>query len=174
MFKVELINPFLEAAYEVFDVEMNLKIEKGPISMRESSITSQEVNVLVGVTGEVHGQIIYGMPSTTAKKIAAKMVGQPMITLNDLAQSSISELGNIITGFATTKLAESFSNLALTPPTLVIGKKVLISTIDIRRLYVVLMSKIGNLEVSVALREDPIPCRVDVMRSCKATAKVLT
>ncbi|MDI6716283.1 MAG: chemotaxis protein CheX [Actinomycetota bacterium] len=156
MLKVEFINPFLEAAFEVFEKETNLKLEKGPISVQKSSLTSQEVSVLIGITGQIHGQVIYGMSSKTAKKISAEMIGRPVPLLDDLAQSAISELGNMITGLATVRFSEFYEDLAVTPPTLIIGTNVLISTVDIQRLYIVLMSKFGDIEVSIALREQAI------------------
>lgn len=153
MLKAEFVNPFLEAAFEVFETETGIKLQKGPISVQKSSLTSQEVSVLLGITGEIHGQVIYGISGKTAKKIAAEMIGQNVPLLDELAQSAISELGNMITGLATVKFGESYSDLAITPPTLIVGTKVLISTIDIQRLYVVLMSELGDIEVSIALKE---------------------
>jgi chemotaxis protein CheX len=168
MLKVEFVNPFLEAAFEVFETETNLKLEKGPLSVQQSSLTSQEVSVLIGVTGEIHGQVIYGMSAKVAKKIAAEMMGQPVPLLDELAQSAISELGNMITGLATVKFGKDYSNLAVTPPTLIIGTKVLISTIDIQRLYIVLMSEAGDVEVSVALKEQAISDELRVIHPKKA------
>lgn len=169
MLKVEFINPFLEAASEVFQTETNVKLQKGPLSVQKSSLTSCEVSVLLGVTGEIHGQIIYGMSSKTAKKVAAEMIGQPVPLLDELAQSAISELGNMITGLATVKFSESYSNLAITPPTLIIGTKVMISTVDIQRLYIVLMSDFGDIEMSIALKEQAIREDLKVIHSKKAT-----
>ncbi len=169
MLKVEFVNPFLEAAFEVFETETNLKLEKGPLSVQQSSLTSQEVSVLIGVTGEIHGQVIYGMSAKVAKRIASEMMGgQPVPLLDELAQSAISELGNMITGLATVKFGKDYSNLAVTPPTLIIGTKVLISTIDIQRLYIVLMSEAGDIEVSVALKEQAISDELRVIHPKKA------
>jgi chemotaxis protein CheX len=156
MLKVEYVNPFLDAAFEVFETETKLKLEKGPISVQNSSQTSQEVSVMIGVTGELHGQVIYGMSSKTAKKVASAMIGKQVVLLDTLAQSAISELGNMMTGLATAKFSETYKNLAITPPTLIIGTNVLISTIDIQRLYIVLESELGDIEVSVALKEQAV------------------
>jgi len=168
MLKVEFVNPFLEAAFEVFETETSLKLEKGPLSIQKSSLTSQEVSVLIGVTGEIHGQIIYGMSSKTAKKIASEMIGKTVPLLDELAQSAITELGNMITGLATVKFSETYSNLAVTPPTLIVGTNVLISTLDIQRLYIVLMSEFGDVEVSIALKEQVMVEDLRLVQSKKA------
>lgn len=168
MIKVEFVNPFLEAAAEVFEAETSRKLEKGPISINKSSITSQEVSVLLGITGEIRGQVIYGMSSKTAKKIASEMIGRPVPLLDDLAQSAVSELGNMITGLATVKFSDMYSNLWITPPTLIVGMNVLISTIDVQRLYVVLTSDIGIIEASIALKEQAIAQDHKVTKTNKA------
>lgn len=168
MLKVEFVNPFLEAAVEVFEAETNQKLEKGPLSVNKSSITSQEVSVLLGITGGIHGQVIYGMSSKTAKKIASEMIGRSVPLLDELAQSAISELGNMITGLATAKFSDIYSNLAITPPTLIVGMNVLISTIDVQRLYVVLTSEFGIIEVSIALKEQAIGQDHKVIKASKA------
>ncbi|HEY3374528.1 MAG TPA: chemotaxis protein CheX [Candidatus Aquicultor sp.] len=162
MLKVEFVNPFLEAAMEVFVTETDLDLEKGPLSVQKSSITSQEVSVLIGITGQIHGQVIYGMSSKTAKKVASKMIGQPVALMDELAQSAISELGNMITGLATVKFSESYKNLAITPPTLIVGNNVMISTMDIHRLYIVLMSELGDIEMSIALKEHMVQSDIGV------------
>jgi chemotaxis protein CheX len=156
MLKVEYVNPFLDAAFEVFETETKVKLEKGPLSVQNSSQTSQEVSVMIGVTGELHGQVIYGMSTKTAKKISSAMIGKQVVLLDTLAQSAISELGNMMTGLATAKFSAIYNNLAITPPTLIIGTNVLISTIDIQRLIVVLKSELGDIEVSIALKEQAI------------------
>jgi len=153
MLKVDFVNPFIDAAYEIFEVEMGSKLEKGPLSVHASSQTSQEINVLVGVTGKVRGQVIYGMSEKTAKKIASKMMGQQAPLFDALAQSAISELGNMITGTASAKLEQAGYPSALTPPTMIRGKSVLISTLDTQRLCLVMTSGLGDMEISVALRE---------------------
>lgn len=170
MFKAEYVNPFLEAALTVFKIELDTEIEKDSVSMRASAMTTQEINVLIVIEGDIHGQVVYGLSEKTAKKIAVKMTGQPIITLNELAQSAISELGNMITGQATTKLSDTYSSLALTPPTLVFDRDVLISTIEVNRLYIVLSSEMGDIEVSVAFDNKAIPSKINVFHPHRATA----
>ncbi len=95
------------------------------------------------------------------------MIGRSVPLLDELAQSAISELGNMITGLATVKFSETYSNLAVTPPTLIVGTNVLISTIDIQRLYIVLMSEFGDIEVSIALKEQVIADELKVIHPKK-------
>jgi len=151
--RAELINPFLEAVVELFDVEMGLSLSRGSISLDDSTKTSQEVNIILGITGKVRGQIVYSMSSETARSIAANLIGQPVTEFDSLAQSALSELGNIASGSAIAKLDGEYSDLAVTPPTLIVGTNVFISTLNSSRIRVIMQSEIGDIEVTVALRE---------------------
>ncbi len=55
-----------------------------------------------------------------------------MPVFDNLAESAIAEMGNIITGQAAIGLEEQGYVCKLSPPTLISGKGVVISTLDIR------------------------------------------
>ena len=67
---------------------------------------SQQCNVVCGVTGEVQGQVIFGMSLVTADKVASTMLGQTIKTFDALAASAIGELGNMISGNAMQHLSK--------------------------------------------------------------------
>jgi chemotaxis protein CheX len=154
MFKAELINPFLESACNVLASIIETEVDKSDANVCISSMTAQEVNVIIGIFGNVHGHIIYGMSSATAKHIAAKMIGRPVKTLNPLAQSAIGELGNMITGNAIMGIEESYPDVELKPPVLFLGKKIIISSAERKRLNVYLDSEVGTIEVGISFFED--------------------
>ena len=101
---------------------------KGELAAQPTIFTSQQCNVVCGVTGQVQGQVIYGMSLTTADKIASTMLGQPIKTFDALAASAIGELGNMISGNAMQHLSEAGWICDITPPTIMRGTNVKIST----------------------------------------------
>lgn len=152
MFKASLINPFLDAAYKFLQNELSMEVTRGQLRLESSKATSGEVNVALGVTGDAEGTVIYGMSEKTAKAIAATLLGEPVPMFNELAESSIAEMGNIITGQAASGLEEHGYVCKLTPPTIIAGKGVMISTVDIQRLVIPIELPVGYIEISVALR----------------------
>lgn len=153
MFKAALINPFLESAVSFLKQEISTEITRGQLRLESSRMTSGEINVAIGVTGDAEGIVIYSMSERTAKAIASAMIGEPVPVFDELAESAIAEMGNIITGQATIGLEECGSICKLSPPTLVSGVGVVISTLDIQRLIIPLEMPQGYLEISVALRQ---------------------
>ncbi len=63
-------------------------------------------------------------------------------------------LGNVITGRAATYLSAAGFPSNLAPPTLVIGRGTMLSTLDIRRLVIPFETEFGLVDVNVALKED--------------------
>lgn len=153
MLNAKLIDVFIEAACEFFEMEANLSLEKESVFSPEAKTTSQEVNILLGVTGEVHGQLIYSMPSEAAKFIASEMIGESVELSDFMAKSAISELGNMLSGLAIQKLANTYSDLAVTPPTFIYGKNIIFSTGNNNRLCAVLTGDTGRFELTLALKK---------------------
>lgn len=150
--KVEYINPFILAAQSVLEMVLGAAPMKGNLAMQPATFTSQQCNVVCGVTGQAHGQVIYGMSLTTADKIASHMLGQPIKTFDQLAASAIAELGNMISGHAMSKLSESSYICDITPPTIIRGKDVKISTLSIPAIVIPLETEHGPLSITVGLQ----------------------
>ncbi|MCS7001824.1 MAG: chemotaxis protein CheX, partial [Dehalococcoidia bacterium] len=123
-----------------------------PVSLLRSAYTNQDVTVLVGVTGDVRGVVLYCLSAQTACKFAEQMLGQQVPEFDDLAQSGIAELGNVITGAAGVHLAEAGFTFNITPPTLLIGNGTMVSTVDLPRLVIPVKTEHGPLEIHVALQ----------------------
>lgn len=151
--RVEYINPFLRASFGVLEAVLGKMPTKGELGMRPSVFTSQQCNVITGVAGRIQGQVIYGMSLITADRIASVMIGQPIRTFDQLAASAIAELGNMITGNAMALLAEAGYVCDITPPTIVRGSNVKISTLNIPALIIPMTLDQGLLELTVSLQE---------------------
>lgn len=150
---VRFLNPFIEAAFEVLRAEMGIAAERGDISLQRSACTADEVTAMIALVGDVEGLVLYGMSEETAIAMVSRILGQPFDTFDDLAQSGIGELSNVITGQASTRLAEAGFEAKISPPTLVLGKGTTISTLDFQRLVVPLHTELGDVTVHLALRE---------------------
>lgn len=152
--KVEYVSPFAEAARSCFSSLVGVEAERGALSARPQLFTTQQVNIVCGITGSVEGLVIYGMSTVTADKIASLMIGAPIVTFDALAASAIAELGNMISGNAASILATAGYAADITPPTIIRGTNVKISTLNIPALVIPLeLPEIGRFEVNVSLKE---------------------
>lgn len=150
--KVEYIEPFVNAVFSVLEVMTGSKGERGSLALRNTTFTSQQVTIMAGVNGDIEGMALYGMSLVTAEKIASAMIGSPVMELDAMALSAISELGNMITGNATTMLSKNGFNVDITPPSVVRGTNVEVST-RTPALVVPVSTAFGAIEINVALAE---------------------
>lgn len=150
--RVEFIEPFLKAAFSVLETLISDRAERGTLSMRGNTFTTQQVTIMAGVNGDVEGLALYGMSVVTARKIASAMMGEEVAQMNEMAWSAVSELGNMITGNATNLLYEAGFKCNITPPSVIQGMNVQIST-RVPTLVVPMMTSFGRMEINVALAD---------------------
>lgn len=152
--KVEYVSPFAEAARSCFAALVGVTPERGPLSARPQLFTTQQISIVCGITGPIEGLVIYGMSMVTADKIASRMIGAPVVTFDGLAASAIAELGNMISGNAASILASVGYAVDITPPTIIRGPNVKVTTLSIPALVIPLdLPEIGRFEVNVSLQE---------------------
>ena len=119
---VEFINPFLIATTAVLKdmCQIDVKVEKPYIKTNE--FAEDSILIMIGVTGEMRGQVIIALTVDRACDVASKMMmGMPVDELNDIAISAISELGNMIMGNTATILSTKGIGIDITPPTICRG-----------------------------------------------------
>ncbi len=119
-----MINPFIEALMNIMPQLGFQNISKGKISIGDQFMNSKGVTILVGLTDELQGNVAYNMSTETAKAIASTMMmGMPVAEMDEMAQSAISELTNMVTGNAATNFEKYGLKVDISPPTLVVGSE---------------------------------------------------
>lgn len=151
--RVEYINPFVEAAFDVLKEAVGTDMKRGDLFLKSTSQPVLGVTAIVGLTGDVEGRILLDMSLETAIAVASAMNQEKLEKWDDLAKATISELANMITAQAVTKLSELGFSFDLTPPSIITGEKMEISSGQVEALIVPIETAIGKLEINVAVRE---------------------
>lgn len=152
---VNFLNPFLSAAQSVLSAEIGANVRRGVVSLETDSYTPQDVTVLLSIVGDIQGVVLYSMDVGMALAMVSKMLGEEQEEFDELAQSGIAEMGNVITGVVTTYLAEAGYRCSISIPTLVVGQGTTLSTLDFKRIVIPLTTELGHMTIHVALRESP-------------------
>ena len=103
--RADILEPFVEAARDVLAQELGTEVTPGRLSLANGAATTLDVTVVIGITGRLTGIAVYSMPAEMAKAIVGKMMGEQVDELDDMALSGVAEMGNVITGRATSLLA---------------------------------------------------------------------
>lgn len=152
---VEYINPFIEASQSVLMMMTGKKPNLKQVYLRKSPFQSDNIAVIVGLTGKIRGQVIISLNIESALAVASAMMGgMPVSELDDISKSAISELGNMIMGNTATLLASRGIGIEITPPSLLVGEKITIAPSNMKTICVPLEIMDGNLmEIDVSLEE---------------------
>ncbi|MCR5331996.1 MAG: chemotaxis protein CheX [Lachnospiraceae bacterium] len=118
---VEYINPLLKASVKVIQDACRMDVTIGKPSIAPAAFTDDEQLILMGITGEMKGQAILDFPSVSALKIASAMCMMELPALDELAQSALCELCNMIMGNTATLYSLGGISIDITPPTLCMG-----------------------------------------------------
>lgn len=149
----EHINPFLMAAKKVFQDMCFIEVQIQKPTLKEASFNSDSWVIIIGVTGEMRGQVLIGMSKSDACMIASKMCMMEVTEIDDFAASALSELGNMIMGNAATVFSSQNIGIDITPPTLSHGE-VSFTNSYAKSLCVPLLMEEHKIDFFLALRQD--------------------
>lgn len=150
---VNFLNPFLSAAKSVLAAEIGARVDRGVVSLETDSYTPQDVTVLLSIVGDIQGVVLYSMDIGMALAMVSRMLGEEQDEFDELAQSGIAEMGNVITGVVTTYLAEAGYRCSISIPMLILGRGTTLSIMDFKRTVIPLSTELGHMTIHVALRE---------------------
>lgn len=117
-----IINAFSSAVLNVMPM---LGIENIKFVSEKSyhkQIEANGVMGIIGIIGELTGNVYFSMDEDCAKKIASSMMGgMEVAEFDELAQSAISELSNMLAANASMMLSETGKMIDISTPTLMNG-----------------------------------------------------
>ena len=116
------INPVIDAFREILPQLGFVDIQRGKLSMGSNSVESLGVTVIIGMTKDLRGSVAYNMSEATAMTIASTMMGgMPVAQFDELPQSAISELVNMVTANSAIRFEQLGMQVDISPPSLVVG-----------------------------------------------------
>lgn len=152
---MDMINPFISAAQSVLRDMAQMATRMGKPYLKNPEYVGRMITMIVGMTGEMRGQVILSLKEEEACQIASQMMGVPVATLNDMAKSAVSELANMILGNAATIFSTKGISVDITPPNLVIGNNLSFSISGTKTVCVPLNSDDGStlIELNIAMKK---------------------
>ena len=149
----EYINPFLEAASVVFKSILNVDLRRGKLVIKENSIPSMDVEIIIGITGGITGEVVYSMSYPMVQKISEVLApGLSEEQIKNEYKDIVGELANMITGNAMNLFATTGKVIDITTPTVIEGRDFKITMIKQTTLGISLYSPMGQLEMNIALK----------------------
>lgn len=145
------MNPFVESFTVVMPQLGFSNVKKGNLSVKGKELVSSGVVIIVGIVGAVRGNVVYSFELEDAKKIASTMMmGMPVNELDEMAQSALSELTNMLTANAATCFYNGGTPIDISTPTLLHGKNMSVKMSSNQVLCIQLLADDIPVDINIA------------------------
>jgi chemotaxis protein CheX len=153
--KMELIQPFINAADAVLSQGLQSPMEIGNLSMEEEAYRRKGIAAMVRLTGDIEGRIIFDLDPKTAARVASLFAGTELPESDGLVREAVCELANQVIGNAVATLNDQGFHFRVHPPELhtsEVGPK---STEDTEAMVLCFETSSGSVFMNIALRYQP-------------------
>ena len=150
--KMELIQPFINAADAVLSQGLHSPMVMGNLSMEEEAYRRKGLAAVIQLSGDIEGRVIFDLAPNTAAEIASQFAGTELPETDDLVREAVCELANQIIGNAIATLNDQGFRLRVHPPELHTSDDGPRSTEDIEALVLSFETSRGTVFMNIALR----------------------
>ncbi len=150
---VKYINPFIESFEAVMPQIGFGNIQKGNLSVKGQELINSGVIIIVGIVGSIKGNVAYCIGMNIAKKIASVMMGAAIDDLDEMAQSALSELANMLTASAVTYFYDLGIPVDISTPTLLHGKNISVNMNSSQVLCIQLLADQNPIDINIAFEQ---------------------
>jgi chemotaxis protein CheX len=111
------INPFIQGAQMVLNTLCQELPKLGQVFIKKSPYKTLTVTVAISIIGDFLGEVVFNMEEDVGCFIASKMMGgMPVPVFDEMAQSAVSELANMISGNVATIFYGKGFKIDIKPP----------------------------------------------------------
>ncbi len=150
--KMELIQPFINAADAVLSQGLQGTTKVGNLSMEEEAYRRKGVAGMVALTGDIEGRIFLDLEPQTAVRVASHYAGAELPESDGLIKETIYELANQVVGNAVCALNDQGFHFRVHPPLLLTSAEGDKTSEDVEALVICFETSLGNVFMNVALR----------------------
>jgi chemotaxis protein CheX len=150
--KMELIQPFINAADAVLSQGLSGTTKVENLSMEENGYRRKGVAGMVALTGDIEGRIVLDLEPQTAVRVASHYAGADLPESDGLIKETIFELANQVVGNAVCALNDQGFHFRVHPPMLVTSPEGDKSSEDVEALMICFKTALGSVYMNVALR----------------------
>ncbi|WP_368505566.1 chemotaxis protein CheX [Alkalihalophilus sp. As8PL] len=150
---VQYVNAICRATKSILTGHLGVEVDILRPSAGSGSVPSNDISVILGVKGELKGQIICTFSTETAINIVSAMMGGMEVQqLDNMGWSAVQEFGNWVAGTTATELSKEECIIDVTPPVINEGESKFHSSYPY--ITVPLGSPIGDIRVHISVSED--------------------
>ena len=149
-YKARYINAILEASISVLETLLKEKMPRESLLVKNRLMPSHDISIKINILGDVKGIIIYSLTKDCATNIVKILMPGMDNILNEHYSDVLGEIGNMISGSATSLISKEVKDINITPPEVILdtlsGNKI---SEEQKTLVITFQSNFGAFEVNI-------------------------
>jgi len=150
--RMELIQPFINAADAVFAESLNAPTKIGDLSMEENTYRRKGVAALIAIKGDIEGRIILDLAPEVAVKVASVLAGSEVAASEQVVRETVCELANMVIGNSVTLLNDQGYKFKVFPPEIHMNEEGLGGNHDTEAMVISIETPCGEIYLNIAMR----------------------
>lgn len=149
--RMELIQPFINAADAVFAESLQGPTTIGDLSMEEETYRRKGVAALIAIKGDIEGRVILDLSHEVAVRVASKLAGAEVEASEQVARETVCELANMVIGNSVTLLNDQGFRFKVFPPEVHMNEEGLAGSADTEAMVLCIETSCGEIYLNIAM-----------------------
>jgi chemotaxis protein CheX len=149
--KMELIQPFINAADAVFAEALQAPTKIIDLSMDEEAYRRKGVAAIVTIRGDIEGRVILDLAPEVALRVAGCLAGGPVFESEEQVRETVCELANMVIGNSVTLLNDKGFRFKVSPPEVHTNPEGLASDHETEAMVVAFETPCGDVYLNISM-----------------------
>jgi CheY-specific phosphatase CheX len=149
--RMELIQPFINAADAVFAESLKSPTKVIDLSMDEDIYRRKGVAALIAIKGEIEGRVILDLAPEVALRVASCLAGAEVPGSDQIVRETVCELANMVIGNSVTLLNDQGFRFKVFPPEIHANETGLAGSADTEAMVLCIETPCGEIFLNIAM-----------------------
>ena len=149
--RMELIQPFINAADAVFAESLQAPTKIVDLTMDENTYRRKGVAALILIKGDIEGRVILDLSPEVAMRVAGHLAGSPMPENEQVVRETVCELANMVIGNSVTLLNDQGFRFKVFPPEIHMSEEGLAGNVDTEAMVLCIETPCGVIYLNIAM-----------------------
>jgi chemotaxis protein CheX len=149
--RMELIQPFINAADAVFADCLQGPTKIADLTMEEEAYRRKGVAALIAIKGDIEGRVILDLSPEVALKVASQLSGGPVTESEQVVRETVCELANMVIGNSVTLLNDQGFRFKVFPPEIHANETGLGGNTDTEAMVICLETPCGEIYLNISM-----------------------
>jgi chemotaxis protein CheX len=149
--RMELIQPFINAADAVFAESLQAPTKIADLTMDEETYRRKGVAALIAIKGDIEGRVILDLSPEVAIKVASHLAGEQVPESEQIVRETVCELANMIIGNSVTLLNDQGFHFKVFPPEIHMNEVGLGNSTDTEAMVLCMETPCGEIFLNISM-----------------------